>query len=109
MTFFLFSSLSRVAIDAEQSNKRQASEKSEKLDYLIRDALDRECPPVIKRDGNIFKSIMMKREGKKKTFVDIYFRNSYIFKFSLETISVGEQTKENFVTLMLLLSSLSLV
>ena len=38
----------------QQSTKRQTSEKSEKLDYLIRDALDRECPPLIKRDGNIF-------------------------------------------------------
>jgi len=40
----------------ESSPKRSKSpdgDKGEKLEYLIRDALDRECPPVTKRDGKI--------------------------------------------------------
>lgn len=37
-----------------KSNKRSASpptDKCEKIEYLIRDALDRDCPPLAKRDG----------------------------------------------------------
>jgi hypothetical protein len=43
----------------DQSNKRSISpnDKCEKLEYLIRDALDRECPPLIKRDGKILNKI----------------------------------------------------
>jgi hypothetical protein len=39
----------------EQTNKRPASpnDKCEKIEYLIRDALDRTCPALVKRDGNI--------------------------------------------------------
>jgi hypothetical protein len=39
----------------EHSNKRPISpnEKCEKIEYLIRDALDRNCPAIVKRDGKI--------------------------------------------------------
>ena len=41
----------------EPSNKRSISpnDKCEKIEYLIRDALDRACPAAVKRDGKIQK------------------------------------------------------